>query len=316
MTWFRPGSLEPLRMFETVGVLTSLAVYNGLTLPFTFPNALYRAIAGLPCETVADISDGWPEQARSMQTLLDWRDDDIEDTFVLSYNFSTNIFGAAIDIDMDHSRRSNSPSTPNTLLQGLPSQFPPSPVMINKSNRHAYVRDYIIHLTHHSVYPQLSAFIAGFHRCLPPRIHEMFTEPALKDLVEGYDHIDTHLLERATKYEQYHREHPTIKYFWEVVHGWGEDNKIRKRIDPSGENTEGPDLVRKLLEFVTASDRLPTGGMQRLQFVIQRNGEGDERLPSSMTCFGRLLLPEFSGIEALRTGLERAITEGLGFGLQ
>lgn len=46
MSWFQPGSLEPPYKFEMLGLLTSLAVYNGLTLPFSFPLALYRKLLG------------------------------------------------------------------------------------------------------------------------------------------------------------------------------------------------------------------------------------------------------------------------------
>ena len=90
------------------------------------------------------------------------------------------------------------------------------------------------------------------------------------------------------------------------MHEWG---------DPEQGGEEGQEKVKALLEFVTASDRLPVGGVERVQFVIQKNGDGDERLPSSMTCFGRLLLPEFSGLEAMRRALERAVQESRGFGL-
>jgi len=61
MSWFQPGSLEPLYKFELLGLLTSLAVYNGLTLPFTFPRALYRKLLNLPVISLVHIEDGWPE---------------------------------------------------------------------------------------------------------------------------------------------------------------------------------------------------------------------------------------------------------------
>ena len=33
MTWFQPGTVEQLYKFEVIGILTSLAVYNAVTLP-------------------------------------------------------------------------------------------------------------------------------------------------------------------------------------------------------------------------------------------------------------------------------------------
>lgn len=70
----------------------------------------------------------------------------------------------------------------------------------------------------------------------------------------------------------------------------------------------------RLLEFVTASDRLPIGGEARVNFIIQKNGEGDERLPTSLTCFGRLLLPEYEGEGRMERALELVVENAKGFG--
>ena len=72
---------------------------------------------------------------------------------------------------------------------------------------------------------------------------------------------------------------------------------------------------RNLLEFVTASDRVPLKGLNSLLFVIQRNGPDTDRLPTSLTCFGRLLLPEYSSKEKLKERLTTAIDNAKGFGL-
>ena len=71
---------------------------------------------------------------------------------------------------------------------------------------------------------------------------------------------------------------------------------------------------KRLLEFVTASDRVPVGGMRNLQFTLQRNGVEDGHLPSSYTCYGILLCPEYSGKEVLREKLAMALENSKGFG--
>ena len=75
------------------------------------------------------------------------------------------------------------------------------------------------------------------------------------------------------------------------------------------------ELKRKLLIFVTASDRIPLNGLKSLTFVIQRNGPDSDRLPTALTCFGRLLLPEYATEEKLRSRLITAIENAAGFGL-
>ena len=71
---------------------------------------------------------------------------------------------------------------------------------------------------------------------------------------------------------------------------------------------------RLLLEFVTASDRVPVKGMKSIEFVIAKNGSDDTRLPTSMTCFGRLLLPAYSTQAILMEKVGKAIENSKGFG--
>ena len=90
-----------------------------------------------------------------------------------------------------------------------------------------------------------------------------------------------------------------MKDFWSIV----------KRYDDR--------MKRKLLEFVTASDRVPVGGMKNLQFVIQRNGEEEGsggHLPTAYTCYGTLLLPEYRDKEVLKDRLAMALENAQGFG--
>ena len=47
--------------------------------------------------------------------------------------------------------------------------------------------------------------------------------------------------------------------FWEIVRGFSEGEK------------------RRLLEFITGSDRIPLGGMAKLKFIIVKNGPDSTR---------------------------------------
>ncbi len=102
----------------------------------------------------------------------------------------------------------------------------------------------------------------------------------------------------STSYEDgYNESHPVIKMFWQVVKSWSTEQK------------------KLLLNFVTGSDRIPITGLASLTFIIQRNGPDSDRLPTSLTCFGRLLLPEYSSKEKLEKVLLKSILNGKGFGL-
>jgi hypothetical protein len=101
MSWFHPFSLEPRYKFELLGLLASLAVYNGLTLPVTFPLALYRKLLNWPVTRLEHIQDGWPQVAKGLQQILDWAGKDVEKTFQLSYDFGLADFGKNGYIGLD-----------------------------------------------------------------------------------------------------------------------------------------------------------------------------------------------------------------------
>ena len=293
MSWFQPGSLEPLYKFELLGLLTSLAIYNGLTLPFNFPIALYMKLLGHQPDHLEDVSDGWPDLTSGLRALRDWSDGDVEDVFCRTYDFSVNIFGVTKDVDL----------TQASSVE--PSRTSGTNHMVNNINRYQYIKDYIKFLTHTSIQPQYEAFEKGFRMVINPKSLSLFTPNALQVLVQGIPYIDTHELEKVTQYENgYHAEHPVIRGFWSVIHEWATEN----------DQAYGQTKVRQLLEFVTASDRLPPGGEARVAFIVLRNGVGDERLPTSSTCFGRLLLPEYSSRAVIQQMLGKATENARGFG--
>jgi hypothetical protein len=112
MTWFQPQSLEPLWKFEMIGLLFSLAVYNGITLPVTFPLALYRYLLPTTAPlrdreikrfnpgSVSFILDGWPSLAKSFSQLLAYSAGPVEHDIMRDYAFSYDAFGQQIDHDM------------------------------------------------------------------------------------------------------------------------------------------------------------------------------------------------------------------------
>ncbi|KAK7747053.1 hypothetical protein SLS62_009208 [Diatrype stigma] len=348
MTWFQPGSLQPEWKFELVGLLLSLAVYNGLTLPITFPKAFYQKLLGEPVTELHHIADGWPELANGLTTLLEWneRDGSVEDVFSLTYEFSASMFGQPVSRKMQPAAAKPGWDNGGEVVEGEddgdedyvedgsewpqlagcpPDAEPPAASnptdapSVTGDNRNAYVSDYIRYLTTVSVAPQFEALARGFRRCLQgpersesgtsassspqpqPKSLSLLTPALLQSLVEGEaaQEIDIAELRRAARYVGWDATHRSVRDFWAVVRRY--DARMRRR----------------LLEFVTASDRVPVGGVANVQFVIQRNGEeqGDQgHLPTAYTCYGTLLLPEYRDREVLRERLGMALENAQGFG--
>lgn len=272
-----------------LGVLFSLAIYNGITLPVTFPIAFYNLMLNSRFQFLDDhtsidyIRDGWPDFARSFETLLDWEDGDVADVFMRDYAFSYEVFGQKVDVDM-------------TKRDDVSSAAGEVPLVTNET-RGAFVRDYVAHLILHSVRPQLKAFKNGFHTCLDSRSLAFFTPQTLKKLVEGTQIISIPELRACTTYEDYDAAHPTVRMFWDIVQGYSQVDATH------------------LMEFVTASDRVPVTGYKSLTFNIVRMGGDSEQLPTSSTCFGKLYLPEYKDKEKMRRKLELAIQHAKGFGV-
>jgi hypothetical protein len=303
VSWFRPCSWEPLYKFELLGLLMSVAVYNGLTLPVNFPVAFYRKLLGLKVKHLEHINDGWPELTHGLNSLLEWNDGDVSDVFVRTYEFSFESFGRVETIDMQKVGRdatwpvpisrttawsempSSNPatlspplsttaeatdiiSTPTTTETvnskprslSIESPTPPSDEapLVTNDNRQRFVKDYIFWLTDKSIRPQFEAFLRGFQTCLDRSALSIFTPEALKTVVEGLREIDIKELENHARYEGgFGPDHRVIRDFWSVVQQYSAEKKAQ------------------LLEFVTASDRVPVNGIPSIMFVIQKNGVGD-----------------------------------------
>lgn len=298
MAWFQPCSLEPLYKFELLGILISLAVYNGLTLPLTFPLALYRKLLDLPVTSLEHIEDGWPVLARGLRQLQDWTGDDVEDAFFLSYVFEVQAPGRTISVDLEkldkddddwdrapiadippntiepEPQKVSAPATtkqsPNTSTKVLtptePPNTPPSPrtnpssepSLVTSTNRHQYISDYIHFLTHQSILPQYTAFARGFFTLISPPAVQTLFTPTLLKQL-----VEGTQIIDVTELEQtatYQNCSPEEEF---VQWFW----LVVREFD---------DLqVRQLLEFVTSSDRVPVNGVGSINFTIQKNGDED-----------------------------------------
>lgn len=328
LSYFRPGSLQPLYMFELFGLLVALAAYNGITIPASFPIALYKHLLDLPCNEIRDIQDGWPDIARSLQAIQEGAYEGLEYAFPLEANgLRLSIDRAGLHqirqqanqnptsrpakitmqtsemtgIDMPASSSStplHSPSWPGwTVLPPQQASDPSPPSDLTPQTLPSYTHDYITFLTHLSVSPQLTSFKRGFHTLLPAHTLRLFPPRTLKSALEGTPELDITALRRSAQYETYRPDEPYIQTFWRVVENW-----------PSAKQ-------RDLLRFVTAAERVPVSGAGGLVFKVQEAGGEEGMLPTSSTCFGTLYLPRYQDEETLEGKLRIALEfGGVGFG--
>ncbi|KAL9039612.1 MAG: hypothetical protein Q9180_002425, partial [Flavoplaca navasiana] len=225
-----PYSRAFLDQWEFVGLLFSLAVYNGLTLPVNFPLAFYLKLQGRKLWCPEEIQDGWPALAKGLRSLLEWSDGDVADVFHRTYEYVIETPENKVNFDMLAKGPTIRPITDGD----------PSPCMVTNENRAQYVEDYVFWLTSMSVNIEFAAFSRGFFTCISPQSLMFLTAKELKQLVEGTQDVTVEGLRKIAQYDGgYTTAHQTIQNFWRIVDDFS------------------PNQIKSLLEFVTASDRLP-----------------------------------------------------------
>ncbi|RUP14759.1 hypothetical protein BC936DRAFT_139636 [Jimgerdemannia flammicorona] len=319
VTWLQGGYLEEegtperemeeataRRQYEMAGVVMGLAIYNGVILGIQFPKVMWKVLTMTSEEdlqkaaadrvdagskfpslfSLEDLEEGWPALGRGLRQMLEWKqeDGDVADVFCRNFEISYEVFGKGVV---------NIP-----LCEGG------SDIPVTNENRHEYVRQYCHHFMYLGIKDRLLAFRRGVWAVVGGMAVRMCRPEELEMVVCGArnggegDHLDLSELEEATGYDDgYDSMHQVIRDFWSIVHEMDAAQK------------------RRLLMFVTASDRIPIGGLKDVTFIVQRNGPDSDRLPTALTCFSRLLLPEYSTKEKLRERLLTAIENAKGFGL-
>ncbi|KAI9611099.1 hypothetical protein H4Q26_008948 [Puccinia striiformis f. sp. tritici PST-130] len=315
--WFNPASTE-LEEFRLIGIVIGLAIYNRATLDFGLPLVGYRKLLGLPVTELTDLASLKPEVANSLKWILEYDGDDLEEICSRNFVGDYDAYGTVREV----------PLLPNG--ENLP---------VTKSNRTEFVKLYCDYVLNKSITQQFQAFSDGFHSIAAGNGLSLFQPEEIELLVIGssYDSkLSVEDLKAITTYDGFLSTDSTIQYFWSVVNSFDfEDQK-------------------KLLRFITGTDRIPATGISRLTLKISKSTQNsppsndnnrsrnlnsrrsrigysnltnvdpsssstimanNERLPESHTCFNQLILSEFNSVHSLHEKLSLAINESLGFGL-
>ncbi|XP_044879409.1 probable E3 ubiquitin-protein ligase HERC4 isoform X1 [Mauremys mutica] len=276
LIWFSDKTFEDSDLFHLIGVVCGLAIYNFTIVDLQFPLALYKKLLNKK-PSLDDLKELMPDVGRSMQQLLDYPEDDIEETFCLNFTITVENFGT-------------------TEVKELIPKGADIPVV--KQNRQEFVDAYVDYIFSKSVASLFDAFHAGFHKVCGGKVLQLFQPSELQAMVIGNTNYDWKELEKNTEYKgEYWADHPTIKIFWDVFH----ELPLEKK--------------KQFLLFLTGSDRIPILGMKCLKLVIQPTGGGEGYLPVSHTCFNLLDLPKYTDKETLKSKLIQAIDHNEGFSL-
>ncbi len=319
-----------------MGVVFGLAIYNSTILDVALPPFAFRkllasapaAAAGAAAHprptmsyTLDDLAEYRPALARGLRQLLEY-EGDVQATFCLDFVIDVDKYGTRLRVP---------------LLPGGESR------MVTNSNRREYVDMYVRYLLDTSVSRQFEPFKRGFFTVCAGNALSLFRPEEIELLVRGSDEpldiislravaeytnwspkIDTKPSSSTTttttttattattaattrvdagerepeKGEEDEELEPTLRWFW----------------DTFGRATAADQ--RRLLSFITGSDRIPATGAASLVIRINCLGDDEGRFPTARTCFNMLSLYRYRTRERLETSLWRAVRESEGFGLR
>ncbi|EME83066.1 uncharacterized protein MYCFIDRAFT_104646, partial [Pseudocercospora fijiensis CIRAD86] len=318
--YFNPNSFETSDQYFLVGALLGLAIYNSTILDVALPPFAFRKLlAAAPSSvtsaantnvssltgtkgqmtyTLNDLAEFRPSLAAGLQKLLDF-DGDVEATYCRDFVASVERYGVTTDVPL----KANGTNIP-----------------VTNANRHEFVDAYVRYMLDTAVVRQFEPFKRGFFQVCQGNALSLFRAEEIELLIRGSDEsLDVDSLRAVAQYENWRHFQPphqaiqkpaesvpVITWFWELF------------------AEASPEKQRKLLTFITGTDRIPAVGATSLILRIQAGGDGwgggglDERsrFPVARTCFNMLVLWRYDYREQLEEKLWRAVYESEGFGLK
>ncbi|OTB12914.1 hypothetical protein K445DRAFT_320409 [Daldinia sp. EC12] len=295
--YFNPNTFETSDQYFLVGVVLGLAIYNSTILDVAFPPFAFRKLLasappptpGTPAHsrptmsyTLDDLAEFRPVLARGLRQLLDY-EGDVQSTFCLDFVIEMEKYGTRVRVP---------------LCPGGESK------MVTNANRREYVDLYVRYLLDTSVSRQFEPFKRGFFTVCAGNALTLFKPEEIELLIRGSDEpLDIAALQGAAAYTNWPsnrsaEKHPTVQWFWDTF----------KRASIADQ--------RRLLSFITGSDRIPAMGAASLVIKINCLGVDEGRFPSARTCFNILSLYCYTSRQRLEESLWRAVNESEGFGLK
>ncbi|RDL40376.1 putative ubiquitin-protein ligase E3A [Venustampulla echinocandica] len=295
--YFNPNSFETTDQFFLVGVVLGLAIYNSTILdvalpPFAFRKLLAAGPVAAPGATshakpsmtysLDDLAEYRPVLANGLRQLLEF-EGDVESTLCRDFVADVERYGQLIQI----------PLCPDG------EERP-----VTNANRREFVDLYVRYLLDTAVARQFEPFKRGFFSVCGGNALSLFRPEEIELLVRGSDEpLDIESLQAVSICENWgvpnaHEVEPVIQWFWQSF------------------QNANPKDQRKLLSFITGSDRIPAMGATNLVIKLSCLGDDSPRFPVARTCFNMISLWRYSSRAKLERMLWRAVYESEGFGLK
>ena len=273
--WFNHFSFEPKIKYELIGTIFGLAIYNSTILDVKLPLCIYKKLLGIK-PTFEDLKECDNELYQNLNFILNQDNPKLEEELDLNFTVVDDKFGEKITIPLK-------PGGEN--------------IMVNNINKTEYVELYLDWFFNKSIEEYFLSFEKGFYLIFNRNLTKILTPEELELIICGTQFLDFRELKLACVYEEFEKDSETIKYFWEILFDFNEEEK------------------KKFLSFVTGCDRAPIDGLGSLHITITNGGTDLDKLPTAHTCFDNLILPDYKNKEKMKKALLTAINYSEGFGL-
>ncbi len=273
--WFNHYTFEPKIKYELIGIIFGLAIYNNVILDVKFPLTVYKKLLGIK-PTLEDMKECDIELYNNLQFLLNSKSKNLKEELDTDFTVVDDKFGEKLVISLK-------PNGEN--------------ISVDINNKDEYVDLYLDWYFNKSIQDGFASFEKGFYKVFSRNLSKILSPDELELIICGTQKLDFNELKSACTYEEYTSNSETIKYFWEILLEFNEEEK------------------KKFLSFVTGCDRAPIDGLGSLVITISNGGADLNQLPSAHTCFNNLILPNYKNKELLKKKLHIAMNYSEGFGL-
>ena len=267
---------DHLKYFEFIGKIIAKAIFDGMMLDCYFTRIIYKLISGCPL-SYHDMEDYDPVYYNSIKWLLETNFTNSETYLTYSYNHDN--LGEIQTVDLIENGRN---------------------IDVTEENKFDYVQRLCSYKLYDTIKLQINSLLKGFYDIIPKNLISIFNYRELELIISGMPTINLTDWKNNTIYENYNEESTIIKYFWEIIESFDNDERA------------------EFLQFVTGSSKVPLEGFCALQgigginkFKISKVFDKNfDRLPTAHTCTNQLDLPEYPSKDILNNRLRLAIKEG------
>ena len=166
-------------------------------------------------------------------------------------------------------------------------------IPVTNANRRDFVNRFVAYVFDVSCQRQMFHLSRGFHLVAGGNALSLLRAEEVELLVRGSpEALNLDDLKAVCEYEANTASEPVVTWFWQYF----------ERIVPTRQ--------RKLLSFITGSDRIPATGTVDLKFRITVDKHArTNRLPVAHTCFSQIVLPRYPSAAILEDKLDLAMHE-------